>query len=305
MGDAYPFPGVTQLETQDQWEEFFSTIGSGVIEGLAASLNSGTRQAVMAAGSALLHGFLKPVESVTGTAIPAASSQNRTDRLVLRLDRSAATAADYIKPVVLTGTPGTATPPALTRTTSGLWDLRIARWTSASNGALTGLVDEREWLGTRVRKCLSTSRPESPQEGDIIRETDTGRWVGWTGSEWVVLYPVTSDSGDTAVPLAAGFTGSCTVRKINSVVHLRLDATWAPADASQILAESTADSFGIQIATVPAGFRPTATEYGPVILPGDRYCQIRVLPTGVMRIWHLSADSSYGTPFRTSISYVS
>ena len=205
MGDAYPFPGTTQITTQQEWEGFFAAIGSGVITGLAPSLNSGARQAVISAGRAIVQGFLKPVESSTGTAIPAASPQNRVDRLVLRLDRDAVTAADLVKPVVLTGTPGSSTPPALTRSTTGKWDLPIARWTSQANGALTGLVDEREWLGNRVRRCTSTSRPTSPQAGDIIYETDTGRWMGWRGTAWATLGPVSSESAQVA---ATGSTQS-------------------------------------------------------------------------------------------------
>lgn len=312
MGDAYPFPGTTQITTQQEWEGFFAAIGSGVITGLAPSLNSGARQAVISAGRAIVQGFLKPVESSTGTAIPAASPQNRVDRLVLRLDRDAVTAADLVKPVVLTGTPGSSTPPALTRSTTGKWDLPIARWTSQANGALTGLVDEREWLGNRVRRCTSTSRPTSPQAGDIIYETDTGRWMGYTGSAWVVIYPVTSDSGEVAVPLATGFipAGNNSVRRLNGVLYVEINAEYNPPPgpggmSNEYLARSTINSSGRVVAILPSGYRPSRRKAITVGLRnGSGFCHLHFQTNGEVEMWHSSTNVYPGDFIRCNFSFV-
>ena len=89
----------TQLSTAAQWESYFvAGLGgaTGVAQGVgslfAGSLNSGTRSAVVATGAAMIRGFYVNGGSSVSTSIPAASGQNRIDRLVLRLDRTASAA---------------------------------------------------------------------------------------------------------------------------------------------------------------------------------------------------------------------
>ena len=38
-----------------------------------------------------------------------------------------------------------------------------------------------------ITQCTSTTRPGSPDEGDIIYETDTDLFFGWNGSEWTSI----------------------------------------------------------------------------------------------------------------------
>jgi hypothetical protein len=38
-----------------------------------------------------------------------------------------------------------------------------------------------------VTQCTSTTRPGSPEEGDIIYETDTDLFYGWNGSDWASI----------------------------------------------------------------------------------------------------------------------
>ena len=186
--DGYPYPGTSQISTADEWEGFFSAAQlDGVVGGLVPSLNSGARTASVGVGGAYLRGFFKPVTSSTATAVPAASGQDRVDRLVLRLDRDAATAATYIVPTVLTGTAGAATPPTLTQGTTGTWDLPISRWTSKSNGSLSGLVDERygpTWTTSAARAAGLV--PAAPPR--VMAEVDTGRVFRSDGSVWTLLW---------------------------------------------------------------------------------------------------------------------
>lgn len=177
--DAFPMPGVTAMQTVSDWEDFFHpAFASGVIADsgsqLAPSLDVAGRRVAIATGAAIVRAFYKPVSSTTYTAIPAASSQNRVDRLVLRLNRSATASASFVVPAVITGTPA-ASPqvPALTRTSSGLWDLPIAHWTSASNGSLSGLVDERVIVSAAVAANSSGGTPALDRPG-ILLQPDAG-----------------------------------------------------------------------------------------------------------------------------------
>ena len=38
-----------------------------------------------------------------------------------------------------------------------------------------------------ITQCTSTTRPGSPDEGDIIYETDTDLFFGWNGAEWTSI----------------------------------------------------------------------------------------------------------------------
>ena len=184
---AFPVPGILSMTTAAQWEDVFTGLGSGVIpgngSGLAGSLDTSGRNAVIGTGAAIIQAYCKPVSAPTSTPIAAPSAQNRIDRLVLRLDRSQTLPANWIVPAVITGAPGSApSEPPLTQTTAGKWELPVCSWVSASSGALTGLKDER-YFSAMVLAGVSTARPSMPGPG-LFYESDTGRWVTWTGTAW-------------------------------------------------------------------------------------------------------------------------
>jgi hypothetical protein len=147
--DARP-SAFTQLSTTADWEALLSMIGppaaidASVGNAMTPSLDAGGRNAVIDTGNILIKGQLWRCDSSVSTAIPAASAQNRIDRLVLRLTRGASTSATVIQPAVITGTPGSSPViPALTQTPTGIWEYPVCHWTSTSAGALTGLIDDR------------------------------------------------------------------------------------------------------------------------------------------------------------------
>lgn len=152
--DARP-SAFTQLTTTAEWEYMNSAAGdpeaaidgaAGVGSYFATTLNTGGRTADMQAGNFYVKGMLWRSDATISTAIPAASGQDRIDRLVLRFNRGASTAATVVVPTIITGTPsGSPAIPALTRTTTGIWDFPIAFWTSSAGGGLTGLIDERRF----------------------------------------------------------------------------------------------------------------------------------------------------------------
>lgn len=212
--NAIPLPGVSTVTSVTDWENVFAPgLVSGVISGLAPSLDGAGRAAVIGPGAALVRGFYKPVSVATSTSVPAASGQNRIDRLTLRLDRGATDPTLFVVPTVITGTPA-AKPqkPALTQTSNGLWDLPVCSWTSTSAGALTSLTDER-YFGGLVLSGVSSARPKMPAPG-LLYETDTGMLAVWDGGSWSYagLTPDTPHQITNFVP--QGWHGSLQYAKV-------------------------------------------------------------------------------------------
>jgi hypothetical protein len=149
--DARP-SGFTNLTLTSEWENLFSAAGipSGIDvytgSAMAPSLDSAGRNAVIADGNVVIKGQLWRCDAPVSTPIPAASAQNRIDRLVLRLNRGATSSPTVVQPVIITGTPsGSPVEPPIVQTTAGIWDIPVFSWTSNSSGTLTGLVDERQF----------------------------------------------------------------------------------------------------------------------------------------------------------------
>jgi hypothetical protein len=144
----------TQLTSTSDWEYLLSSfmpqggaVDASIGNAMNPSLDTPGRNAVIADGVAVIKGQLWRCDAAVSTPIPAASAQNRIDRLVLRLTRGATTSATVVQPVVITGTPsGSPVEPPIVRTTTGIWDLPISSWTSTSAGAITSLVDERDFV---------------------------------------------------------------------------------------------------------------------------------------------------------------
>ena len=147
--DARP-SSFTQLSTTSDWEAALSILGfesgvdASVGSAMVPSLDTGGRNAVLADGNIMIRGQLWRCDAPVSTPIPAASAQNRIDRLVLQLNRGATTSPTVIQALVVTGTPA-ASPviPALVQTATGIWQFPISHWTSTSTGTLTGLIDDR------------------------------------------------------------------------------------------------------------------------------------------------------------------
>jgi hypothetical protein len=146
--DARP-SAFTQLTTTADWEALLSSafptaIDASVGSAMTPTLDTSGRNAVIADGNITIKGQLWRCDAPVSTPIPAASAQNRIDRLVIRLTRGATTSATVVQPAVVTGTPsGTPTIPALTQTPTGIWEYPVSHWTSSSAGAISGLIDDR------------------------------------------------------------------------------------------------------------------------------------------------------------------
>lgn len=304
-----PLPGVNQLTDIAGWENFFRPMrADGVESGMVPSLDTSGRNVVLSAGRAFVRAQAAQATSSNATAIPAAAGSPRVDRLVLRLDRTAATEAAIIVPTVITGTPAASpSPPALTRSEDHLWDLPMARWTSQSNGSLTGLIDERPVLGGQVLQLPANPYPPS---GRQIGVTSDGRVLAsLDGTSWdTVLY---SDTGWQNLklngPQGSAWTldGACRVRAVSGVVRLRFSVMRAGTSALGVN-----DANGSAPFVLPPAFRPAVSEPGHAysgFFNGPRQpCSCLVNPDGTVQLFALgytaTSTSSGGTnqPFGSS-----
>lgn len=299
LDDAYP-SSATTLTTMTQWEAFFRGFGeSGVIAGVGnefvGSLDSAGRAAVLGTGAAQIRGFHTEGATTTSTAIPAADTQNRVDRLVLRLDRSAVLAPNWVQPVVIPGTPGSnPQEPALTQTDTGLYDLPICRWTSTSTGALTNLVDERYLVGGSTLAVRSTDRPSAAVRRLAI-EVDTGRVVAATGSSWKTVY---DDTGDLSFSLTSGWTtdGTCAGRKINGVVSIDINAIRSGGG----ITEGTTNV----LATLPSALRPSRNKYAHMHLSNDNACRADITSDGKITLIDFVTSVATKDVCRNTITYI-
>ncbi|GAA2108250.1 hypothetical protein [Streptomyces synnematoformans] len=214
--------------TEAEYERTASRLSDDGIDGSpvqAAVVTAGTGLQVLVAADryAIVRGF---AWSSGSTAVPLtisanASGQHRTDWVCLRLDR-----ADWtVRAVVKEGTPGSGSPSLIrNNATTGVWEIPLAL-VSVPNGAGSVTVTRYEqFIGGRVSPCTSSTRPILPRRGDQIHETDTGRWLGWDGSAWRVLY---DDSGVVVVDGSAtpwSINVATVLERRTGVVCLRLGA---------------------------------------------------------------------------------
>lgn len=263
---AFPLPGTTTVSTIGDWEDlFWPGMVSGVIPGdgneMAPSLDTSGRNVIIATGHAILRAFCKPISAPTAVPIPAASSQDRIDRLVLRLDRSQTVADNFVVPTVITGTPA-ANPqiPAFTRTPTGIWDLPIAYWTSAASGTRTGLVPELEFVANVI--CGYSTTHHTPERPGLRIDRDTGTlWMSTNGTSWDTKVYAPEDAWRNFNPLTTGFEvnpngGQAKYRltrdnEVQLSAWLQIAAKAGPGLSFQQITQNPLD----------AGYRPASSKY--------------------------------------------
>ncbi|MFI1607859.1 hypothetical protein ACH4YN_38095 [Streptomyces griseofuscus] len=181
------------------------------------------------------------------------SGATRTDRVVLRLDRSAWTVRAVVKP----GTSGGGAP-SLTRDVgdTGVYEVPLAIVTVPSGASTVTVARAELYVGVRIRPCTSTTRNPNPAPGEMCFETNTGRVRVWTGDGWVGLF---DDSGTVVVnsPLSAWtISVDSVLQKRNGNVHLRMGTFQRAAGA---LAGGDESRLPVLI---PAAYRhPTRDQY--------------------------------------------
>jgi hypothetical protein len=290
-----PGPGGNTVSTMPAWEAYWvaglggaSYVMAGRGGELAPSINSASRTVSTATGAAFVRGFyVSNTAGVYTASVPAASAADRVDRLVLRLDRSQTTAADWLKPIIVQGSSGSASPPALQTSDTSLYDLPICRWTTKANGTLTGLVDERYKTGGGFLTFTSSARPAaSPPR--IGFETDTGQAMYANGSSWIPLLP---DTGYSNLPISGNWkVGGYQpqLRLLNGWVYLR-----GSVERTTNTLQST--DTNSPIGTIPAGYRPAGTHNWSSVTSDMHHVRFQVAyDTGALAIVSLSADFGVG-----------
>jgi len=268
--DARP-SAFTQLTSTADWESLLSVIGvpEAAVDGsgflghwMAPSLDTGGRNAVIDAGQCVIKGQLWRCDASVSTPIPAASAQNRIDRLVLRLTRGAATSAAVVAPAVVTGTPsGSPALPALTQTPTGIWEYPVCHWTSTSAGALQSLTDDR-------RITNDSWHDMRPLTGSFV-----GSISGYTPPQYRF-------SDDCQFVEIAGYVQSPgTAGNYNSTVFATLPPPYRPQTASgtRWFASGAADGVATPVVqvindgTLQMHFLPTSLAGATIMGIGGRY----------------------------------
>ncbi|RKS68989.1 hypothetical protein BZB76_6128 [Actinomadura pelletieri DSM 43383] len=223
-----------------------------------------------------------------------AATQPRKDLVVLRADPE----ADKVTVAIRQGTPLLPDP---VRQQGGVWELPLARVRVAPGAASIGVADiedAREFAGTTIAPSHSTDRPDRPAMGQLIYETNTGRWVGYTGGTtpwrtvaedtgWINLSPAWTDVWQVGWALKA--------RRLNGICYLRgalrrIKSTYGKGDAD-----------GTLLTILPANLRPFERHSpamvcdhgskGGYVVPG----RMDINPdNGEVRLMHVSADVPVG-----------
>lgn len=227
------------------------------------------------------------------------SGSTRIDTAVLRLDRS----TWDVTAVVRQGTPG-AGPPMLQRDAgdTGLREIPVADVT-VDNGvaviASSKVVARTLFQSGATRPCnLITDVQATLDDGDMVYEASTGRWIGWTSSGGVVLY---QDTGYQTLPIignwqAGGFTPQYRLR--NGWVYLR----GSIARKTETLHTSDTNS---PIGTIPAAYRPSGTHNWGSVTSSLSLVRLQLpYDTGALAIVDLNVDIPVGRAVYLDTSWI-
>lgn len=196
---SYPFDNLDTTETQfSYWAKNLSGNGYGGVAGvpgdstLKVATSASGLVVTVTAGFALVRGFAYSNDATVTLTLNTAT-QNRYDRIVLRLDPSANT----IVLAVVTGT-GAVSPtlPALTQTDTGIYEMELANIYIPAGAVLSTsgtLTDTRTFLGEQTGKWSVAGRPTAPMIGRLGYNTDLAALEVWSGTAWVSPIPTTID----------------------------------------------------------------------------------------------------------------
>jgi hypothetical protein len=199
---SYPFDSqaVTETDYSRLFREFQST---GVADGVGGTslytYADGTGMTVKVnSGFAIVRGHAIYSTATEVLTIAASGTASRVDRVVLRLDP----AANSITLAVKTGAAGS-TPPALTQTDTGTYEMTLARVTVGANVtsiSAASVQGERKFIGNTVGGWTTDTRPDSPRVGRLGFNQSTSTWEFWNGTAWSDMAPTVSWSSLTGKP---------------------------------------------------------------------------------------------------------
>jgi len=191
---SWPFENVDTTETQ--YSYLFDRLKTSGVAGfpddavLKVTAPGGTMTVTTAAGFAIVRGFMYYSDAVVTNTITASSSNPRIDLIILRLDPS----ANSIVQAVLTGSPAASpSAPALTQTTTGIYEIEIGRVTVpalATTISSGNIKDTRNCLTHGVGIWTEDSRPNTANYPGRLGWSITNQVLEvWTGSAWEEAVP--------------------------------------------------------------------------------------------------------------------
>ncbi|MFF2650395.1 hypothetical protein [Streptomyces sp. NPDC058045] len=214
------------------------------------------------------HAWTSGTTDVTLTIAPNGSAQARTDWVLLRLDRSDWTVRAAIK----AGTPGGGTPSITQQTGStGVYEIPLAYVRVPSGAAAVTVVPYVQYVGGRCRPVTSAAKLPG-RRGDMVYETDTGRMLVWTGSDWQLVSQYSGEvnvTGPAQLPWQPQTDSILDVR--NGIACLRLGSFQR---ATGTLAAGTDSRLPC---TIPTQYvHPTRDQYATVYVTGLRIGRITI-----------------------------
>lgn len=214
------WPYVAQDTTDIEYGRLFREMAGS--DGMAGSFGDNTlkvtgdasgRQVKMATGSAILRGYMFYSTAIEVIPIAAPSAAARVDLVVLELNVSAPLVANRILPKVLQGTSGSSTPPGLTQTETGIYQIPLATVNVGAGISVINAVDVtdvRSWMDQKYGVWTTSRRPVAPRKYKLGFNETTGGWEYHNGTDWVSLTAVNLASSQISgvLPIANGGTGA-------------------------------------------------------------------------------------------------
>ncbi|MEV6791239.1 hypothetical protein AB0M87_04380 [Streptomyces sp. NPDC051320] len=301
--DSWPSPNHnTRNVTDGEYEKIAARFSDDGVWGdptdaAVVSAGTGLQVSVRSGVYASLRGHAWYSGTVAFT-LPVASNVSglvRVDWVVLRLDRSTWDVTAEVRE----GTPGAGTP-ALARDTgdTGLYEIPLGFVHVNSGASSVTVTPFAQYIGSRIRPCTSTTRPVALR-GEMAYETDTGHWIGWNGSKWIILY---QDTGELS--LGAGFdtwtnSGDAVGQRVGDVVSLRISKQRVGSTFN------ATDADGSKLATVPAVLLNTVrNQYFPCQFSNGKSGRVEVLTNGEMWVRMLSGDVGVGQTLSLTMTYL-
>ena len=218
------WPYVAQDTTDIEYGRLFREMAAS--DGMAGSFGDNVlkvtgdasgRQVKMAIGSAVLRGYMFYSTAIEVIPIAAPSAAARVDLVILELNLSAPLVANRVLWKVFPGTSGSSTPPALTQTETGIYQIPLA--TVAVGAGITvinsgDVTDVRSWTDQKYGAWTTNRRPVSPRKYKLGFNETLSVWEYWDGAAWNAIGGVNLTASNVVgvLPLAKGGTGGGTLK---------------------------------------------------------------------------------------------
>lgn len=306
---SYPFD--SEDTTESQYTLLFRELqDSGVVDtfggtAYAPSADGSGMTVKLQPGFAIVRGHAVNSDALYTVTIDPATSQQRIDVVVLRLDPTANT----ILPAVVKGTPATSGPPvpALTQSATAVYELPIAQVlvganvTQISNDKVT---DIRRYVAGRVGAWSTGTRPTSPRKYAFGFNTTIGAFEFHDGTTWVALdryrgsgtvYPGNPIEGDTFRRTDLGYTarydGTQWIPQGPVAIYGKM---WSNAGPTGVLAQNTATPCAMNQSRVNGGVVFDGVDF-TLSIPVDGLYDLAAT------VYWVGAGSYYATSYVTRV----